>query len=232
MSVCSNPRRVIKNHGALLDNIRKPELWLMWYVSFATWGAMTMANSNSAQIYKAIAGPGNFDDARNTVFVSLFGLGSALGRVTMGALKPVFEERDIPVWWLFPIAPLLMAVALASFFVLPAGGLFVPFFAVGYAGGVAWGATVMVIKRLFTEAGRHYSFLYTAGMLTPLFFNLWLFSSTYESNSESQHQAHLSDCNGLVCITMPVLVALAMNLAAFPVAVIFSRRVDEGHICD
>ena len=222
---------VRRNVHGLLKNVRRPELWLLWFVSFGTWGAMALVNSNSAQIYKAIVGPAHYDDSENTVMVSLFGIGSALGRICVGFAKGKMGGRDI--WFVAPVAPILMVAALPLLLVVGGGpALRLPFFLIGYATGVAWGGTVLIIKRLFTEAGRHYSFLYTAGMLTPLFFNLWLFSGYYEAESRRQRQPSLSDCDGVACLTVPLGVATAMNVVAAPMAFLFAWRIDSGRIFD
>ena len=203
----------------------------MWFTSFATWGAMTMVNANTMEIYKATTGPEHVVLSQNAVFVSLFGIGSALGRVFVGLLKEPLKARlGKEIWWMFPVAPALMALTMPLFLLMSGSALRVPFLAVGFGTGVAWGSTVLIIKRVFAEPGRHYSFLYTAGMLTPLFFNLWLFSSTYQSNSESQHQAHLSDCDGVVCILTPVLVCTALNVVAIASAVLAVIRFERGSI--
>jgi MFS family permease len=224
----TNPRSAVKNTSGLMENVRRPELWLMWYVSFATWGAMTMVNSNVPQIYRAVVGPANFENTRNAVFVSLFGTGSALGRIAVGLAKPRMDARGKAVWWQYPFSPLVMALSLPLFLILPGQALVLPFFLIGLATGITWGASLLIIKRLFVEAGRHYNFLYTAGMGTPLFFNLWLFSSVYESHSREQHQPKLSECDGVACIGLSIGIATMMNVFAIPVAFLFAWRMDKG----
>lgn len=210
--------------------MRTPELWLLWWICFCVWGAMTLVNANMELIYRALAGPNGFSKQRNAVYVSIFGLASALGRILVGAVHPHLARRCIDIWAVLPVAPLVMIAGLLAFLVCGARAIVVPFFLIGLGTGLAWGTVVLVIKRVFTEAGRHYNFLYTAGMLTPILWNLVLFAGIFEAESKAQHQPSLNQCEGIKCILISVLVAVGANVTAFIASIVFTYRLNNNHL--
>lgn len=224
-STRTQPPSVKLNHHSLWVNLQHREVWLMWYVCLAVWGAMTVVSSNSSQIYQALAIDG-FSLTVNTVFVSIYGVASAIGRILVGVAQPIMERRRIPVTTFFWVAPVLNVIGLPLFLVLPAAALFVPFFVVGLATGVSWGSTVLIVTALFTShnCGKHYSWLYTAGMLSPLLFNMALFAPVYDHYSAVQGRVEDHTCSGVVCLWVPLVVCTVVNAFAFPAALYFSRR--------
>ncbi|KAK7198901.1 Nodulin-like [Novymonas esmeraldas] len=220
-------RRVILNDRPMWENMRHRELWLLWFVCLGAWSAMTVVSSNSSQIYQSVAG-NSFSLTVNTVFVSIYGVASALGRIVVGALYPHMQRRGIPVSAMLPLAPVLNVVGLPLFLVAPARLLFLPFFVVGLGVGFSWGSTVLIITSLFTSTncGKHYSFLYTAGMLSPLIFNMALFGPVYDHYGALQgHKG--GTCDGAVCIATPLLVCTAVNIVAAPTAYVFYTRTTQ-----
>jgi hypothetical protein len=195
----------------------------MWYVSFATWGAMTMVNSNVPQIYRAVVGPANFETTRNAVFVSLFGTGTdrcwtreaAYGCTRQGGLVavPVLAVGDGPLTAPLPDPPRSGA-----------GPTVLP----DRTGNRYHVGRLSVDHQTAVRGRAPLQLPYTAGMVTPLFFNLWLFSSVYESHSRKQHQPKLSECDGVACIGLSIGIATMMNVFAIPVAFLFAWRMDKG----
>lgn len=221
----SDPFGFVLNDASLLVNLRHRELWLLWLVCFAAWSSMTVVSSNSSQIYQALAYD-TFSLTVNTVFVSIYGVASAVGRIIVGFLHPRLAQRRIPISALLPLAPLLNIIGLPLFLVAPTTLLFVPFFVVGLGVGFSWGSTVLIITSLFTgtNCGKHYSFLYTAGMLSPLVFNMALFGPLYDHYGELQGHASDGSCRGVVCIATPMVVCTALNVVAVPAAYFFYQR--------
>lgn len=215
----------VPNAASLWVNIRHRELWLLWLVCFAAWSSMTVVSSNSSQIYQALAYD-TFSQTVNTVFVSTYGVASAVGRIIVGFLHPRMELRKIPISAMLPLAPLLNIVGLPLFLVAPTPLLFVPFFVVGLGVGFSWGSTVLIITSLFTSTncGKHYSFLYTAGMLSPLIFNMALFGPLYDHYGKLQGHGSDGSCSGVVCIATPIVVCIALNVIAVPAAYFFYQR--------
>lgn len=220
-----NPLAFHLNDESLWVNMRHRELWLLWFVCFGAWSAMTVVSSNSSQIYQALAYD-SFSLTVNTVFVSIYGVSSAVGRIVVGFLHPRLTRRRVPISALLPLAPLLNVVGLPLFLVAPASVLFVPFFVVGLGVGFSWGSTVLIITSLFTSTncGKHYSFLYTAGMLSPLVFNMALFGPVYDHYGELQGHGDDGSCKGVVCIVAPIVVCMALNVVALPTAFAFFKR--------
>jgi hypothetical protein len=214
------------NEAPLSRNIFTLELMLMWVVSFGVWGTTTLITGNSSQIYQSLDYDG-YKETTNAVYVSIFGVASALGRVAVGALQPMLLARRRHVVTLFPIAPLINTVALPLFFLVPSGALIVPFFLCGLATGCTWGSTVLIIKSLFhhSSCGKHYNVLYTAGMLTPIVMNIALFGPVYDSHSRAQGLDALHSCRGSACVLAPMMVSLGLNVVAFCAAYVFFLRV-------
>lgn len=210
------------------ENLRHRELWMVWFVCLGAWGCMTVVSTNSPLIYHAIAGD-SFSLTVNTVFVSIYGVASALGRIAVGGLYPYMARRRIPVSAMLPLAPLLNVVGLPLFLIAPAQLLFVPFFVVGLGVGFSWGSTVLIVTALFTttNCGKHYSFLYTAGMLSPLLFNMALFAPIYDHYKMQQPADDNEYCNGVHCIATALMVCMAVNLLAVPVAYLFYKRTTQ-----
>jgi MFS family permease len=222
------------NDAPLSANILTPELMLMWVVSFGVWGTTTLITNNSSQIYQALDYDG-YRETTNAVYVSMYGVASALGRVAVGAMQPVLLARRRHIATLFPVAPLINVLALPLFLISPAQGLIVPFFLSGLATGCTWGSTVLIIKSLFhhRSCGKHYNVLYTAGMLTPIVMNIALFGPIYDHHSHEQGLDATHSCKGIDCVLIPMLVAFGLNVIALASATTFYRRVCAagGVIC-
>lgn len=218
----------VKNSDSLWNNLRHADLWLLWVACFASWSAMTLVSTNSSQIYQAISFD-SFSLTVNTVFVSIYGVASAMGRVLVGILHPWLQRHHLPIVAVLPMAPLLNIVGLPLFLIVPASLLFIPFSIVGLAVGISWGSTVLIITSFFTKdnCGKHYSFLYTAGMLSPLVFNMMLFGPFYDHYSRVQGRESDKSCKGSVCIAASFLVCTVLNLLAAPLAYLLYRRTSK-----
>ncbi|CBZ24585.1 conserved hypothetical protein [Leishmania mexicana MHOM/GT/2001/U1103] len=214
------------NYKPLWENLRHRELWLLWFVCFGAWSAMTVVSSNSTHIYQAIA-RSSFSLTVNTVFVSIYGVASAVGRILVGALYPHMARRRIHVAALLLVAPVLNAVGLPLFLICPDRVLFVPFFVVGLGVGFSWGSTVLIVTSVFTSSncGKHYSFLYTAGMLSPLIFNMALFGPVYDHYQAKQGHGKDGFCEGVICITVPLIVCMVVNIFALMAAYAFYKSI-------
>ncbi|KAG5483957.1 hypothetical protein CUR178_06955 [Leishmania enriettii] len=213
------------NTKSLWTNLQHRELWLLWLVCFAAWSAMTVVSSNSSRIYQAVASD-SFSLTVNSVFVSIYGVASAVGRILVGALYPHMEHRRIHVSAMLLVPPSLNVAGLPLFLIAPARLLFVPFFVVGLGVGFSWGTTVLVITSLFSSAncGKHYSFLYTAGMLSPLIFNLALFGPLYDHFQAKEGHGKEGSCEGVICFAVPLVVCTVVNMFAIPAAYAFYKR--------
>jgi hypothetical protein len=220
------PPGYLLNSSGLLKNIRTIELCLLWYICLCVWGASTVISGNGAQIYKSLDFDG-YSPQINDVFVSIFGVASAIGRVIVGLVHPILLQRGHHISMFYPLAPLLMAIAMPLFLVLPGSALIVPFFASGLATGLSWGTTVLLMKSLFTpnNVGKHYNVLYTAGALTPVLFSIWMFAGWYDSESKAEGLVAERQCRGIYCVLWSLLVLCIMNLSAIAAAVLFAFRI-------
>ncbi|ORC88473.1 uncharacterized protein TM35_000161110 [Trypanosoma theileri] len=222
-------RQEIKlNSKGLWYNMRRREMWLMWYVCLASWSSATVVSTNSSQIYEAMDFEG-YSSTLNVVFVSIYGVASAMGRVAVGVAHPFLLRRKIPVSLLFCIAPVLNFIGLPLFLGMPRNALVIPFFIVGLATGVSWGSTILIIKGLFApdNCGKHYSALYTAGIVSPLIFNVALFGPIFDYHSREQGLWETKQCKGRVCIWIPLVACAIVNLIALPLSIYFLLRVSK-----
>ncbi|ESL05195.1 hypothetical protein TRSC58_07175 [Trypanosoma rangeli SC58] len=221
-------QRVHLNSKSLWYNLCHREMWLMWYVCLSSWSSATLVSTNSSQIYEAMDFNG-YSSTVNVVFVSIYGVASALGRVAVGIAHPVLLSKRIPVPSLMCVAPLLNVIGLPLFLAMPKKTLAIPFFIVGLATGVSWGGTVLVIKCLFapSNCGKHYSILYTAGIVSPLIFNVGLFGPIYDFYSKQQGYWATRKCEGPSCIWIPLVICAIVNAIALPLAIYFVIRVSK-----
>lgn len=214
----------VKNEKSLWENLKKRDVWILWLSCFASWSAMTLVSSNSSQIYLSVTG-GTFDNLINAVYVSVFGVGGAVGRIGVGLLQPVLERYSVPITFFSFSAPFVNVVGLPLFLLIPKALLFVPYFLVGLSSGISWGSTILIVTSLFieTNCGKHYSFLYTAGMLSPIVFNTLLFGPLYDYYGKIQNHGG-SSCVGALCILLPIGVCFFLNLLVVPTSLHFARR--------
>ncbi|EKF29532.1 hypothetical protein MOQ_006680 [Trypanosoma cruzi marinkellei] len=163
----------------------------------------------------------------NVVLVSIYGVASAIGRVIIGLAHPYLVQKKIPVSSFFFIAPILNIIGLPLFLATNRGFLAIPFFMVGLATGISWGSTVLIVKGLFApnNCGKHYSALYTAGIISPLIFNVALFGPIYDFYSKQQGLWETRQCEGRVCIWIPLIICAIVNVIALPLSVYFIKRV-------
>ncbi|CBH17562.1 hypothetical protein, conserved [Trypanosoma brucei gambiense DAL972] len=216
------------NGDSLLTNILRREMWVMWYSCLAAWSSATLVSTNSTQIYKAL----NFDNYSSTVnvaYVSIYGVASAVGRVIVGSIHPMLVSRKIPISIFLCGAPVLNIIGLPLFIFIPKSALFLPFFIIGLATGVSWGSTILVIKSLFapTSCGKHYAVLFTAGIVSPIIFNVGLFGPIYDHYSKKQGLWDVRECVGTVCVWIPLVVCAIVNVLALPLAVYFFLRIKK-----
>ncbi|AIN96322.1 membrane transporter, putative [Leishmania panamensis] len=213
----------VLNDKSLWENVKHIELWLLWFVCFGAWSAMTVVSTNSSHIYQAMS-HGSFSLTINSVFVSIYGVASALGRILVGALYPQLARRQVSESLMLLVAPILNIIGLPLFLICPARFLFVPFFVVGLAVGFSWGCTVLIATSIFTSnSGKHYSFLYTAGMISPFIFNMALFGPIYDNYGAKQGHRNDGTCDGAICIAVPLIVCMVVNILGVPSAYVFYK---------
>jgi predicted MFS family arabinose efflux permease len=211
-----------RNDATVLHNVRYPELWALWVIAFAAIGAVVMVTNNVPQLYAAAVGPTHMRSSATSVLVSLFGIGSALGRVAIGGTASRFAP-----WRFLTIAPIVNVIAL-PLFLCSGEYIHIPMLLVGLGSGTSWAAIVLNIKALFANDGQHYNYLYTAGIVAPLIFNNWLFATTYDAESRAQHQPNLGVCDGVSCVALPLGICAGVNVVAAVVSIWLNRRLDKG----
>ena len=196
-----------------LKSLRKPDIWLMWWSSFCLWGSGVTISVNSAQIYRA-KNNDEFVSATNALYVAMVGVGGALGRITVGLLEQkLVRARGKPLTWLYFPAAILQTIGCLLFVILPSNLLILPFvvFCAGY--GWSWGASVLLIPQLFAkDSGKHYNFLFSAGMISVILLNRGVFGTIFSHEGEVQGRG--IHCAGTVCILVPMIVMAVLNVTA------------------
>lgn len=210
------------NNDSLKENIKKYEIWLLWFSCFAPWSAMTLVSSNCTPIYQA-ASRGTFDYRINAAYVSIFGVASALGRIFIGFMHPRLDKKKVAMTALLCLAPLVNTIGIPMFLLVSPTFLFIPFFLAGLSTGISWGAAIFIITVLFDQhnCGKHYSLLHSAGMLSAIVINTFIFGPTYDYFSMNTDEGSERVCNGLKCIMIPIIICFAFNLTAVPASILF-----------
>ena len=124
------------------------------------------------------------------------------------------------------LATLSMTMMLLHPSLLPFG-----FILAGGAVGTFWASTVLVVRATYAcpHIGKHYNFLYTAGLLSPFPLNYYLFGSFYDAEASRQNNPN-GGCNGVACISTAFGVLLALNAVGMVAAVtLHVRRRRLGH---
>lgn len=212
------------NRQSLRRNVLTLDIWLLWFVCFASWGAMTLISANCSQIYQAVSN-GTFSPNLNAANVSVFGAAGSLGRIAVGVVHPFLKRNRIVISALCSVPPLLNVVGLPLFLIVPSSLIFIPFLITGVASGISWGSTILIVTTFYdsNNCAKHYSFLYTAGMVSPIIFNTLLFGPMYDYYGKVQANAN-SRCDGVICIWVPIIACFFVTAAAFPMSLLLIKR--------
>lgn len=261
-----------------MANLRTSVLWNMWLVSFAVWGAGAVVAGNQSQMFIA-ANDGVFDGRQVAMNYAVAGLGGALGRVLAGYISSHIEHRTLPSWidrllgarvetmssltqprWYpatvaYPLPPLLCAIGLLLFVVVPPTWFPLAnlFFGVGF--GASWATSALCVRVVFRrDLGRHYAFIFSSGVASIPLLNSGLFASIYDHETHAvtataarrllalsavsgsapttTAASHEVQCSSRVCYSAATWVLCAMNAIAIVSAVFVHRklsaRVVEG----
>ncbi|ORC85474.1 uncharacterized protein TM35_000352180 [Trypanosoma theileri] len=196
-------------------NLLTPDLWILFFVGFCVEGAELVVNDNVPQIYEAIAE--SFDERLNTLYVSLHGLGSGLGRILMSfyevrTQRGAIKERTLITTSYF-VAPVLMIIEYILFLTVPPNGLAVPFFLNGFANGCYAAAIALTVRTLYSrDVAKHYNLMSVATMLAILILNRFTFGELYDRYVDVATVGEGGKCHGRICVRDVFIIMLSLTV--------------------
>lgn len=213
-----------QNRESLFDNARRRPLDLLLLLLEFTllWGGTVLVYNNIASIYRALAGDSfAFSVNRNAVFVSVFGIGNAVGRAWGGLVVGLHNGRAQPLHVLLRTPPIVLMIGMALFLVCRGVGLALPFVLCGLATGFTWSSIVQIVKRNFAFAGSLYSLLYVAGASGTVLFSFLLFPAVVDAHFSSSFAGNASaaattDTAGTDTTTMSAMMSSTSTTSSVP----------------
>jgi hypothetical protein len=206
---------------SLFQSLQTVDFTMMMVCCCIVWGTGLTVTGNIAQIYRASNG-NVYEVDTSTMYVSIAGIGSALGRVGAGLLERRFKHLSITVF--LPLPAIINVVGLLLMVVLPAGGLAVPFFVLPAAFGAMWALVILAARMMYRppRLGVHYGVVFASTIVAVFAFNRGLFGSYYDA--EAHRQGLFPHCSGAVCYAVPAYVLAVLNAVAAVAAVVAHRR--------
>lgn len=221
-----SPPQPKPNANSFWQNLRRIDLWLMVMWTCAIVGAGNTINSNATQVYRAANG-NRFDARTNAFLMCLAGVGSASGRALTGVAAQRWSRTGRSITFLVPVPPVLIAVSLMLFLVLPVDyyGFAYVVFSSGF--GVCAATVVLATKQMYAcDIGKHLHFMSAGGMVGVIGFNKLLFSTLFDM--EARRQKMYPQCDGKSCFQTAFFVLGAVNLAATGVGLVVHWRWMRG----
>jgi len=198
----------------LLDALRGPAIWLLFFSFLLTTGVGLMLINNVAQIAASLGGPDADNANTRSVLVSLLGVGSTIGRLGCGALS----ERVLPSIPRPAVLTVVIAAHGASQLILARGSLTALFpacLAAGMCYGGYWALMPAICADLFgvRHLGAIYNFLHFAPSGGALLLSTLVPGRLYDR--EALRQGSATTCYGPECFRDAFLVnAAACTLAS------------------
>ncbi|KAG5490397.1 hypothetical protein JKF63_00517 [Porcisia hertigi] len=211
-----------------LQSLQRPDIWLCWWNTMATWGCGMVMAFNSAQIYQSLAN-NKYEKKTNTMYSVIISVASALGRLSMGIFEHVLshyssEKRHV-ITVVFPVSSICMVIGLIFLLALPleSKGIVVGFFFDSFGNGFSWASTALTVRGLFAkDIGKHYNFMYVGAFFAVIALNRFGFGENYDRQAKRQRDADLAAgrtpiyprCAGKECVTTSFVILVCVNATA------------------
>lgn len=108
--------------GSFWSHLKTLDLWLCCWNTLATWGCGLVITFNSAIIYRAL-NMNVYEQRTNTLYSAIIGVGSALGRMSMGIFESIllrYPSAQRPViTTVYPLSSTCMVIGLLFLVALP-----------------------------------------------------------------------------------------------------------------
>ncbi|CAD2218534.1 hypothetical protein AGDE_10877 [Angomonas deanei] len=205
--------------GSFWRHLLTFDLWLFWLTFFGLWGTGTVINMNAAQLYRSINN-GVYDPRRQSLYVALIGLGSAIGRIVSGVIDMKLTRwrrdgvRDISTTLFLPTGCLFLFIAYLVFTVIPPEGLVFPFLIGSIGTGMGWALGALSVRICYArDVGKHYNFMFSSGFVSVIVLNRFMFGGMFDAEGERLNS--LPYCNQRSCVRNQCFILMSINVLSF-----------------
>lgn len=204
--------------GTFWEDLKTPDLWLMWWNTMATWGCGLVISFNSAQIYRAL-NDNEYDAATNSMYSAIIGVGSAFGRLSIGFLETLIlrrapEKRPV-ITCLYPIASSALVLGVLLLIVLPlqSKAVIIGFFLDAYGNGASWASTALMMRSLYAkDIGKHYNFMFSGALVAVIALNRFAYGEQF--TQQARKNGTYPYCGGKACVQNALIILLCVNATA------------------
>eukprot|EP00796_Vickermania_ingenoplastis_P000482 gene482-262_t len=209
--------------GSFWSHLLTPDLWLLWLCFFSMWGTGTVLIFNAAQIYRS-KNWGEYGSSQMALYLSLNGVGSAIGRITSGTIDMYISrrrargEKGLYTTFFLPVSSILLGLGFFIMAIIPGKGILLPFL-LGYIGnGMGWGLGALCVRIMYADdIGKHYNFMWSSGIVATIALNRFMFGDMMDN--EARKQGTLPLCNVPACVTKQMWILMACNIMSTCAAV-------------
>ncbi|CBZ23877.1 conserved hypothetical protein [Leishmania mexicana MHOM/GT/2001/U1103] len=210
------------------QSVQRPDIWLCWWNTMATWGCGMVMAFNSAQIYQSLSN-NKYERKTNTMYSAIISVASALGRLSMGILEFMVnrqpsETRPV-ITIVYPVSSICMVVGLIFLLALPleSKAIVIGFFFDSFGNGFSWACTALTVRTLFAkDIGKHYNFMYVGAFIAVIALNRFGYGESYDRQAKANRDADLAAgrtpiypvCAGKPCIANGMIILLCVNATA------------------
>ncbi|RNE97613.1 uncharacterized protein Tco025E_09405 [Trypanosoma conorhini] len=198
--------------GTFWEDLRTPDLWMLFWTTMVTWSCGFVLTFNSAQIYRAL-NDNVYDAATNTMYSAIVGVGNGASRLALGVLEVMIlrraPERRPTITCLFPIASCSLFLSVLLLLVLPlcSKAIILGFFFGGFGNGAAWASTALVVRSIYAkDIGKHYNFMSFGTLVGIIAFNRFAYGEQYTRAARQGHS--YPQCGGKACVQSGFIILL------------------------
>ncbi|PWU95022.1 hypothetical protein C3747_272g28 [Trypanosoma cruzi] len=223
--------------GTLWDNLKRPDLWLIFltFICQSALGIIVVYNASTISV--ALTGRKRSQQT-SALYTAFFGVANSVGRVCMGMFEAFVQhqspnKRRYLVTLALPLSPFLAAVAGTLLLTIPGEAILLPYIIIYFEEGVFAAVTALIFPSLFAS---HHGVYYNVGFLTTVIsvigFNRFLFGFVVDAKHDSLGFGPKEECSVAECVRLPLIVATCVATVGTVMAVIvhirYSRFVREA----
>ncbi|PBJ77569.1 hypothetical protein BCY84_06120 [Trypanosoma cruzi cruzi] len=223
--------------GTLWDNLKRPDLWLIFLMFICQSALGIIVVYNASTISVALTGRKRSQQT-SALYTAFFGVANSVGRVCMGMFEAFVQhqppnKRRYLVTLALPLSPFLAAVAGTLLLTIPGEAILLPYIIIYFEEGVFAAVTALIFPSLFAS---HHGVYYNVGFLTTVIsvigFNRFLFGFVVDAKHDSLGFGPKEECSVAKCVRLPLIVATCVAAVGTVMAVVvhirYSRFVREA----
>ncbi|RNE95711.1 uncharacterized protein Tco025E_09939, partial [Trypanosoma conorhini] len=198
--------------GSVWDNLKRPDLWLI-FIAFICQSAMgVIVVYNASTISVALTGHQRSQQT-SALYTAFLGVSSSIGRMAMGMFEAFVQHqpadnRRFLVTLALPLPSLLAAVAGVLLLTIPGEAILLPYIIVYFEEGVFAAIGAVVFPSLFaSDHGVYYNVGFLTSVLSVIGFNRFLFGYVVDAKHASLGFGPKEECNVAECVRLPLIVA-------------------------